>query len=102
MEQNTYTPEELEKRFGPKRLREKILGQLIIPDREGKTFKYGNLETVYPMTFKFVYKFGGFSGRRLERPPEGRAWIRQSTSIQPLYWEVSVVDLEGKYEDAQV
>jgi hypothetical protein len=98
MERQPYTKAELEKLFGPKRLHAELPGQKIVPDTKEKSFEYGNFETVYPMKFKFVHSFGGFSGRKLQTPPEGRAWIK-SAGLHALYWEVGVRDLEGKYED---
>ena len=91
-------PEELRKRFATQKLARQIPGQRLHPDAYLISFEYGALEDVpAALRFKFAYCFGGFSGWRLQVPPEGFAWIKSCGS--DLFWEVRKQDLAGNYSE---
>lgn len=92
--------EERNKKFGPKSLTKQIPGQRMImapkTSSSRESFTYGNFEEVYPMTFEFVSSIGGFSGARIQTPPNGFEWIESKHTM----WEVKTNDLNGNFRDA--
>ncbi len=97
------TNEQLMAKLRPKLLTKQIKGQRIImgrrtSNRSSETFTYGQIEDVWPMTFQFILRIGGYSGAPEQHPPEGYEWIKHFKDDDERY-QVKKSDLEGNYRE---